>query len=225
MSEGIPYADIIILALVAGFILLRLRSVLGHKIGNDDPEMFKKNIIKQADSEPIIRLSEKSIKPKLREEADTYLQNISDDTLAATLKTIKLKDPEFSATAFLEGAKMAYEMVFDGFAKGDKTPLRMLLSDALYKHFEAELDAHANADIRTETTLVSVAAKDITKAELDKNMVRLSVKFLSEQVTVERDKDGKIVGGNASDVHDVEEEWTFERDVTSKNPNWKVIET
>jgi len=225
MSEGIPYADIVILALIAGFILLRLRSILGRKIGNDNPEMFRKNIIPQADSEPIIRLSEKALKPRPREEADTYLHGLKDDALSAALNAIKAKDPEFSATTFLSGAKMAYEMVFDGFAKGDKTPLKMLLSDALYNHFESELNARAGADTHAETTLVSVAAKDITKAELDKNTARLSVKFISEQVTVERDKDGKIVGGDPSDVSEVEEEWTFERDVTSKNPNWKIIET
>lgn len=225
MSEGIPYADILILALVAGFILLRLRSILGHKIGNDEPDMFRKNIIKQMDNETIVRLSEKSLKPKPREETDSYLQTLSDQSISDTLKAIKLRDGEFSASEFLQGAKMAYEMVFDGFAKGDRTPLKMLLSDSIYKHFDAELKARELAQTHQETTLVSVAAKDISKAELDKNMARLSVKFNSEQVTVERDKDGKIVGGDASAVNEVEDEWTFERDVTSKNPNWKVIET
>jgi len=227
MSEGIPYADLVILALIAGFILLRLRSVLGQKTGNENPDFFKKKTLEKTVVEPIIRPTDKLLKPRIKEEQpqDTYLQTLGDDATASTLKQMKDKDGEFSATIFLQGAKMAFEMVFEGFAKGDKAPLKMLLAEPLYKQFESEIDATAVPERKTETTLVSVAAKDIIKAELDNSIARLTVKFLSEQITVVRDMDGKIIEGDASEVNDVVDEWTFERDIASKNPNWKIIDT
>ena len=227
MNDAIPYADIIILALIAGFILLRLRSVLGHKMGNDDLDAFKKSMRTQAEQEPIIKLGDRNLKTKEEPELepDSYLQNVTDLSVASGLKALKGRDGEFSATQFLQGAKMAFEMVFDGFAKGDKAPLKMLLSNELYQQFDAEIEARNKTENKTETTLVSVDATDIAKAELDKNTARLTVKFSSEQITVMRDKEGKIIEGDPSDVSEVEDEWVFERDVTSKNPNWRITDT
>lgn len=227
MSGEMPYADIIILALIAGFIVLRLRSVLGHRIGNDDPDIFKKQPSSTLEREPIIRPSEKALKPKGKEAVpqDSYADALSNAVVTESIKAIKARDVEFSASAFLEGAKGAFEMVFDGFAKGDKAPLKMLLDSELFKQFEAAIDARAGKDTKTETTLVSVQAKDIIRATLDGVTARLTVKFISEQITVVRDKEGKIIEGDPSEVHNVTDEWTFERDVTSKNPNWKIIDT
>jgi predicted lipid-binding transport protein (Tim44 family) len=227
MSEGIPYADIIILALVAGFILLRLRSVLGQKIGNDNPDFFKKNKPDELERDTIIRPSEKQPKPKMKEEAvqDSYLQSAPESPTVETLKAIKAKDSEFSATEFLQGAKMAFEMIFEGFSKADRAPLKMLLSEALFKQFDAELEARAKEESKTETTLVSVTAREISRAELSGSTARLTVNFTSEQITVVRDKDHKIIEGDPSEVLEVLDEWTFERDITSRNPNWKIIDT
>jgi len=230
MSDGNSYADIIILALIAGFILLRLRSILGNKIGNDHPSYFNKPIVTTIEKqEPIVKLDEKSLKPKLREEPDPYLMGLTDSALAATINTIKAKDPSYTATHFMQGAKGAFEMVFDAFAKGDTATLKMLLSDALFQTFSKEIAARETNEQsegkKTESTLVSVQAKDITQATLTGNVARLTVHFASEQVTVVRGEKGEIIEGNPSEIHHVEDQWIFERDVTSKNPNWKVIET
>ena len=226
MSEGVPYADIIILALIAGFILLRLRSVLGDKIGNDHPSYFNKPLPSLTDKqEPIVQLDEKSMKPKLREEPDEYLAGLGGGEIADALNAIKAKDIQFSATHFIEGAKAAFEMVFDAFAKGERNTLKMLLSDAIFQEFSKEITAREAQENKTEHTLVSVLAKAITQASLTNNMAHITVQFVSEQVTVVRDKKGDIVEGNPSDISQVDDHWTFERDVTSKSPNWKVIET
>ncbi len=227
MNNAVPYADIIILALIAGFILLRLRSVLGQNTGDDNMDAFKKSMRTQAEQEPIIKLGDHNPKAKTKEEPepDHYLKDVTDLSVASGLKAIKEKDAEFSATQFMQGAKMAFEMVFDGFAKGDKAPLKMLLSDELYQQFDAEIEARNKSEDKTETTLVSVNAKDITKAELDKNNARITVRFLSEQITVVRDKDGKIIDGDPSEVSEADDEWVFERNVTSKNPNWTIVDT
>ena len=120
---------------------------------------------------------------------------------------------------------MAFEMVFDAFVKGDKQTLSNLLSTEIYNQFASDIDDRAKQENHQETTLLSVKPLEITRAKLDRNMAQLAVSFESEQVTIERSKNGDIVGGDPSDVHHVNDEWVFERDVTSKNPNWKIIET
>ncbi len=173
----------------------------------------------------MIQLDEKSLKPKPKEEPDAYLLTLGNSPVAETIRQIKAKDPQFTATGFLQGAKAAFEMVFDAFAKGDRQTLKMLLSEAIFQHFSRELDQRNAQANKSETTLVSVTGKEISQATLDKNTARLTVHFESEQVTVVRGPKGEIVEGNPSELHHVEDQWVFERDVTSKNPNWKIIET
>jgi predicted lipid-binding transport protein (Tim44 family) len=224
MSEAIPYADIIILALIAGFILLRLRNVLGQKTGHEDPGFFKRPPPPERGQEPIVQVGEKVLKPKPPAE-DTYLETLSDGSLTKTLQEIKAKDPQFSATAFMDGARSAFEMVFDAFNKGDRQTLKLLLSDDLHRQFAGELDARDQEAVRRETTLVAIPTRELQRASLSGNLARLTVRYVSEQVTVGRDGEGTMVEGDPSEIHHVEDEWTFERDITSKNPNWKIIET
>lgn len=226
MSEGFPYGDIVILALVAGFILLRLRSILGQKTDNDKPDFLqppKINVIK--DTDPIVQLSDKSFKPKPVVDMDPYISTISDSNVLQAIKDIKAKDPIFNVTSFVEGAKMAFEMVFDAFAKGDKQTLSMLLSQEIYNDFLRHIEERERQENKQETTLLSVKVKEIFRADLDRNIARIAVRFESEQVTIERAKTGDIVSGDPSDVQHVIDEWVLERDITSKNPNWKIIET
>lgn len=230
MSDGSSYADLVILGLLAVFILLRLRSILGDKVGNDGSDYFKKMLpptVKQqapAQEEPIVQLEEKSFKVKFKDE-DPYLSSLKDKQVADVIESIKEKDLQFTATAFLQGAKLAYEMVFDAFAKGDRKTLGMLLSEATFAAFSKELDARETSENKTETTLVSVVPKDIISASLNGSVARLTVKFDSEHITVVRDAKGGIVEGDPSELQIVDDQWVFERDITSKNPNWKIIET
>jgi predicted lipid-binding transport protein (Tim44 family) len=237
MSEGIPYADIAIIALIAIFILLRLRAVLGQKTGLDPQDFFKprqppSNPLKREDSpeeparEPIVQIaSALKTRQAPKEMPDPYAQSLPSGPVADGIADIKSKDPQFTATTFMEGAKMAYEMVFDAFAKGEKKTLEMLLSAEIFKEFVANIDARTSGETRTENTLVSVRAKAMNEARLVGNFARIEVRFESEQVMVERNAKGEIVGGDPNALHSSEDDWTFERDVTSKNPNWKIIET
>ena len=223
--QEIPYADLVILALIAGFILLRLRSVLGSKSGDDFFSRGPLDRQPETKPEPVIQVDEKSLKTKLPEEPDTYLASLGSSPVAETLRQIKARDPQFTATHFMQGAKMAFEMVFDAFVKGDRQTLKLLLSPSIFQQFSRELDNRDAQENKSETTLVSVTARDITQAMLDRNTARLTVHFESEQVTVVRGPKGDIVEGNPSELHHADDHWIFERDVTSKNPNWKIIET
>lgn len=221
MSDGNNYADIIIIALIAGFILLRLRAVLGQKTDQDLSQPQKP----QEMSGTVIQLGAASQKPRPRETLDPYAAALEQGAVNDAITAIKAKDPLFTATGFLDGAKMAFEMVFDAFAKSDKQTLALLLSPEIYAHFSDDVDARDAQTEKTETTLLSVKAREISEALLDKNTARVTVRFDSEQVTVARNAAGAIVSGDPSAVHHSQEEWVFERDVTSKNPNWKIIET
>lgn len=224
MSEQMPYADIIIMALVAGFILLRLRSVLGQKIGRDKPEDYHPARPDEA-AEPVITFPDRlRTRAQEAEKPATAPENSADVSgrARAGVVAIAASDPSFTADSFLQGAKIAFEMVFDAFVKADKNTLKMLLSDAVYNEFSAAIDERKNNSTKTETTLVSVEKMQIEQAEKDKNIARVTVKFVSEQITVVRDSEGKIIEGDPSNVDNVEDEWVFERDVTSRNPNWKI---
>ena len=226
MSDGLPYADIIILALVAGFILLRLRSVLGDKTGNDNPSYFQKPTTPPPErQQAIVQLDEKAVKAKARPEPDVFLAQVKTPVVVEGINAIKARDPEFMASHFVEGARGAFEMVFDAYNKGDRDTLRFLLAPDVFEQFSQALTERDAQALKPETTLVSVTPKDITAADMTGNVSRLTVLFSSEQVSVVRDETGKIVEGDPSELQVVEDEWTFERDVTSKSPNWKVIET
>lgn len=226
MSEGIPYADIIILALVAVFILLRLRGVLGQKMGHDDPNYFRRDaaVVKERE-QPIVQVSEKLLKPKAKEEVDTAFAAIEDTQIKDTIAAIKAKDPQFSVDVFMGGAKLAFEMVFDAFLKGDKDTLKMLLSDEIFNHFASEVDSRNKEPNYTETTLVSVKAERLAHAELKGTVARLTVLFASEQIILVRDTKSEVIQGDPSHVQLAKDEWVFERDLTWKHPNWKIIET
>lgn len=222
-----PYSDIIILALVAGFILLRLRSILGQQTGFDgtpnptSPEPKRKEDI-------IIQLADRvrAVKQEtLTQKADTPLPEALSESSKQAVAAIKAADASFTIADFLRGAKGAFEMVFDAFLKNDKAALELLLAPEIAKVFVSEAEARKKGERVTETTLVAVESTTIKSVNFTKPKAQITLHFISEQVTVVRDTAGKIIEGNASHVERVEDEWTFERDITSKNPNWVVIDT
>lgn len=226
MSEGMPYADIIIMALIAGFILLRLRSVLGDKTGNNEPSYFNRpSKTAEQKQQTVVQLDEMLKKKSLRAESEPLAANLPDAKSKKAVKEMKEKDSEFTLDSFMQGSKGAYEMVFDAFAKGDRKTLEFLLSDDVYQEFESAIAAREEAENNLETTLISVDTKGITNVDLDGTIARISVTFISEQVSVTRNDEGDVVDGDPSAIIEVNDEWTFERDMTSRNPNWKVIET
>lgn len=221
--DGMPYADIIVLALIAGFILLRLRSVLGQNTGDENPPPFM-DYRKSQEEAPVVQ-ADKLQQYQQEKAAEEALAAPLADTARSAVEAIRAQDASFTLAGFEKGARMAFEMVFDAFQKGDRDTLKMLMKPEVYGIFEQELNRRAQAESWSETTLVSILEYELLSAEMNKNIASLRVKFLSEQITVERGKSGDIVGGDASHTENVEDEWTFERDITSRNPNWKISDT
>jgi len=224
MSDSFQYADIVFLALIAAFIALRLRAMLGRGTGLDPREVWKQ-ATRDGMPEKAPVFPDRAAKKPEPEEDVVPPQLQANRPVSEGLRAVKAADPNFSTTEFLLGARLAFEWVIQAFAKGEKEKLRALLSEERLAHFIADIDARAQDEITHEATLVSVLATDITEAAMVATRAQITVQFTSEQVHVGRDKDKNVVSGDPSSIEKVVDVWTFERDTTSRDPNWKITAT
>lgn len=215
MSDGFAYLDIIFFAMVAAFIGLRLRSVLGRRTGHERrrPDGFSAPPARQNDN--VVALPE-------REQAEPAP---SGDPVAAGLAAIRRMDRSFDAEDFLQGAKAAFGMIVDAFAKGEKDVLRPLLAPEVYRRFTAAIDDRARRGESLSTELVAIRGAEIVGAETLGSRARLTVRFESEQINVTHDANGEPIGGGTPETEIVVDIWTFERDTRSPDPNWQLTET
>lgn len=225
MGEGFQYGDLIFLALVALFIGFRLRAMLGKQTGFDPREAWKQATRDAQPQDKVIQIPDRISKAQQQEEESILEKLKGNTTVTDGLKAIKQADAQFSPTEFIAGAKMAFEWVVSAFSKGDRDKLRMLLSDERYKEFTREIDANMQAGRQQDTTLVAITAADILEAALVGTKAQVTVQFVTEQISVIRDKDGNIISGDASAIENVVDTWTFERDTNSRDPNWKITLT
>lgn len=232
MGSGFQALDIILFAMIAAFILLRLRSVLGRRTGHERrrPNPMAKEAPDHAEprrSDNVVELpgpaSEKadaSFEPA--EPADTA---VSDDPVAAGLTQIKIADSSFESQHFLEGARAAFEMIVQAYAAGDVKTLRNMLNDEVYDRFSGAVADRDKAGETLETTLIGIKTADILEARVDGRTAFITVKFLSEQVNVTRGKDGAVVDGDPNHVAQIVDIWTFARNTRARDPNWTLVET
>lgn len=222
MDAGFPYGDIIVIGAVAAFIILRYRAMLGEQRGRDDQSSTP--VAPVVNLERVVQLpSARAAANAEKKPEDNYRDSYG--SLAETLVAMRSIDREFAPDEFVQGAKAAYEMVIAAHSKRDRDTLKMLLSDALYQHFDQALKDEESTRRRTDTTLVSINSAKLQDAKLVGNQATLTVDFVSEQVHLVRDETGAIVEGDASTHNKVEDRWVFTRDLRNSNPNWVIIET
>ncbi len=258
MSDGFQFYDIIFFALIAIFIILRLRGVLGRRTGQHrqrHPDRFARTTEEapeesQGQGQPhgqpqgeVVQLpdrtrpvreapqemapEEPAVEPSFRA-AKTEAAPEQDDSaggLRAALEQIRRADHEFSPRRFAQGAQAAFEMVVSAFAKGDTPTLRPLLGDDVYDEFAAAIRERMAEGHVQETTIVALDEAEIISAEMRASTARVTVKFVSQQINVVRDKEGEEVGGDSSLIERVTDIWTFARNTRSTDPNWALIET
>ena len=221
MSGGLGFIDIILFAMLAAFLIYRLGSVLGKRTGNEQkrPDLFGAGVEREADQEEnVISLPERGIEP-----VDEPKQLVSplDEGLAA----IRSVDQNFDPGEFAQGANAAFEMIVEGFARGDTETLRNLLSDEVFSNFATAIQEREAANQSHETTIVGVESAEIVEAELDDGTALVTMKYVSEQVNVTRDEDGSVVDGDPIAVLRITDIWTFAREVNSSDPNWALVAT
>ncbi len=220
MSDGFPIFDIILFAMIAAFLALRLRSVLGRRTGHErrrsDPLATARRQQQEA-PEKVVKLPKRGRAAAGATRAET--------PLAAGLTQIKVADPAFDERHFLKGARAAFEMIIGAFAVGDTGALRPLLSDEVYDNFNRAIKERFDNKETLETTLVGIKASEILEARMEDRMAVVTVKFVSEQVNVTRDAKGEIVDGDPAQVSEVVDIWTFARDTRARDPNWVLVAT
>jgi predicted lipid-binding transport protein (Tim44 family) len=213
------YFDIILFAMVAGFLVLRLRSVLGRRTGNERRrELFTRRPTPAA--EKVVNLVEPE-KPSARLGDDAPQA----DVVADRLKQIRRADPSFDPAHFIEGARTAFEMIVGGFAKGDKAALRPLLSDEVFHGFAAAIDERVAARETLETRIERLDSVDIVQADLKGRTAQITLRLVSHQINVTRAMDGSIVDGDPQNPVEKADYWTFARDTRSGDPNWVLVAT
>jgi predicted lipid-binding transport protein (Tim44 family) len=223
---GGGFLDIIIFAAIALFLVFRLRSVLGRRTGHERPPPDRLSSQKRdaPTNDNVVELADRTAKPEDAEEAE-FTTEVSDDPLSAGLTQIRIADSNFDPAEFSTGARSAFEMVVQAFAEGDLKTLRSLLNDEVYDNFSAAVQQREDANEELETTVIGVKKADIIEARVEGRMAFVTLKFLSEQVNVTRDKDGEVIDGDPNRVTEITDIWTFARNTRARDPNWTLVET
>ena len=196
MSNNFGSIDIILLAMIAGFIILRLRNILGRKTGHQD-KVFS-------------GFEEKTYK------------NFKNKNIKTNIET-KLSG-DFKKEEFLKGAELAYESIITSFASGDKKKLKSLLSTEMNLSFEEAINQRQKDDIKSELTFIGFKESNLEKFDKIKNDLYATVKFVCEIISVKRDKENNIIEGNPDKIKVVTDYWRFSKHANSKNPNWHLCE-
>jgi predicted lipid-binding transport protein (Tim44 family) len=221
MGENSELYEILIFAMIAGFILLRLRSVLGRRTGHHQrPTGLSPSTKDSAEG------AEENVIPLPDQKGPARAEPAADDTpLGAALARIKMADRGFEVENFLAGARAAYEMIVLAFAAGDENTLQDLLDRDVFHRFHAVIRDRQDRDLQHETTIVSMDQAEIIEAEMQGSTAMVTVKFVGQLVNVTRNEDGAVVDGDPNAVDKVTDIWTFSRDTKSSDPNWLLVAT
>jgi predicted lipid-binding transport protein (Tim44 family) len=233
MRDVFDIYTIIFLAL-AVFIFLRLRSVLGQRTGRERPPYdpyAARDGVRTAPNDKMValpgRAPDTTQKAEEPAEPSNRWKGIAEpgSALAKGLDTIASADPTFDAKHFLTGARAAYEMIVTAYATGDRRQLKNLLSRAFYDGFEMAISERQQRGETAETRFVAIERAEIISAETRGKTAQITVRFVSQLVSVTRDRSGAVIDGNPDKVTDVTDVWTFARDIASRDPNWKLVAT
>ena len=193
MSYSFEYIDIILLAMIAGFIFLRLRGILGKKTGFEE------------DIDSSFAHEAPPAKPTVDLNASTFDENAKKE--------------------FVKGAKIAYETIITNFAKGKLKDIKLLLDKNVYQQFEEAIKDRDQKKLSSETTFIGINSVEVKEHQQNKNMLEVTVEFVSEIISCVKDKDNKVISGDPEKIKKVLDTWKFSKDSRSNNPNWLLIDT
>ena len=196
MSNSFGYIDIILLGMIAGFIILRLRSILGRKTGH-----------------------ESKVYPGFAEEKFNIPKNET-KPVNQNLDTLEGKDKK----EFLKGAEIAYESILTSFANGDLIKLKSLLSSNMFSNFSEAIKSRNKEGVKSEFTFIGIKESSVEKYEKYKDNLFATVKFVAEVISVKKDRENKTIEGNPDKIKFVTDSWKFTRNIKQKDPNWYLSE-
>ena len=232
--------DIILFALIAVFLVLRLRGVLGSRDGHDGQDQdngrgngnnfgdaFGRG---QNESEPdnVIELpGTRSPEAEIAEAAEAALAEDDqfEGPLGEGVKAIRANDSSFNAKEFIAGSQFAFEMILNAYAAGDVKLLKSLLSSDVYGGFAQAIEDREAAGQTLQETLVGINSAELMEAYMDGRDANVTVKFVSEQISALMDEEGAVIDGDPTQVVKATDFWTFARSTKSRNPNWTLVGT
>ena len=240
MSGGFQFYDIIIFALIAVFIILRLRAVLGRRTGQERPNergLFSSSRSRRdeasADIVPIRPRKQNNDQDPNNEQSE--FENLESDELVSDdkmkpnirsgLRQIMEADPDFSPKEFVQGARDAFTMIVDAYSEGNTPILRPLLGDEVYDQFSSAISERIEAKNSHDNAVISVDEADIIKAEMVSSKARIAVRFVSKQITATYDFNENLIDGDPDKELTIADIWTFSRNIRSSSPNWLLVET
>jgi predicted lipid-binding transport protein (Tim44 family) len=231
MSEIFDLTNLLLMA-VAVAIFLRLRSVLGRRTDDDRARLDSYAAREAAAARdnnvvPMPRAdTAKPAAPDTGASVDDRLGALPEDSRALEpLRAIAAADPAFEGDAFLNGAKVAYEAIVAAYARGDRDTLRGLLSREVFESFNAVITEREARGETNEFSFVGISSAGIVDASFAGRIAHVTVRFVSELVTAIRDRSGNVIEGDIKAVRQVTDVWTFARDISSRNPNWRLVAT
>lgn len=235
MGDFLDFPTVIVIV-VAIVVLLRLRSVLGTRTGNERPPTPRYENISRTrpdNDDKVIPLPTRNTQTvdadaeRAQRKLEAEIEKFSNGKpeIAQGLAAIAEADPNFTPKSFIEGAKAAYEMIVTAYAAGDRKTLKMLLDKEVYDSFEAAIAEREAAGHSVEFTFVGLSNIEFAEVELDKRNAIVTLRIDAEVVSITRDSAGEVVEGTPGQVVAIADEWTFMRNTRSRDPNWKLVAT
>lgn len=214
-----PIIQLLVLAGIAIFLILRLRSVLGTREGFEKPRVQAPTTARR--SAPDLEVIEGGPDPDVTDYVD------ADSDAATALTAMKAADRSFNVREFLRGARGAYEMILSGFEKGELAEIKPFLSDDVYEAFASVVETREKDGLSVDFTFVGISETTLVDAEFDETTkeAEISIKFLSESTSAVYDKGGDLIEGSATDVKKQRDVWTFGRKMGTGDPNWFLVAT
>lgn len=212
--------EIVILAMIAAFLGLRLYSVLGRRAEHEE-----ETIAARFDAQP--GMGAPTLAPRPQAEQAPRVRELPSmlPGVERGMRDIAAADRRFDALAFLEGARGAYGMILDAFWKGDREELAQLTDRDVYEGFAAAIDAREAAGEKLDNRLIRIEESTIVAASFDAPMARITVRFRADIAAVTRNADGVMVAGSLDDAVETRDVWTFSRNIHSAGPDWLLDET
>ncbi|MFA5989072.1 MAG: Tim44/TimA family putative adaptor protein [Sphingomonas sp.] len=210
-----PY--VVLLAMIAGFLALRLYMVLGKRTGHEQA------LPKVAEERPAAAALPRPA--DMPTEAGDMVSRVMEERAHAGIRAIIAADSSFGVAAFVEGAKAAYRMTLEAFWKGDTETLALLVDDEVRAEFAQAIADRQAAGHVLDNRLIAIERATIVDASLNAKVARITLRFDADISAVTRNAEGQLVAGSLSDAEQTHDEWTFARAIKSNDPNWKLVET
>ena len=214
MDGGSAFIEILVFGMVAAFLILRLRSVLGRRMGHE------------RDQQPEKRQAEASNNNARQDDKVVPLPGITrgNDPIARGIAEIQRADRNFDGDGFCVGARTAFELILSAYASGDRDTLRGLTGDSVFELLDGAMSDRESREETLESTLVRIRSTDIVGAEMRGSTAIVTLKIVSEQINVTRDAEGHAISGHHGAIDTITDIWTFSRDTRSGDPNWALTE-